>query len=195
MARTLPHPLTTRLAALGTVAGSMWVVHLLDLLVPGSGSPLGYGIIPRTWIGLQGIPVAPLIHGNVQHLAANTIPLLVLGALVLFRGVGEFLFVVLTCTFVAGAGTWLFGTGGAQHIGASGVVFGLFGFLLFRTVYDRRWSSAVITIVVAVLYGTAMARSILPEYGISWSGHFFGFLGGIAAARMRYPSGRRARLR
>ena len=177
--------LSTRVAALGTVAGTMWVVHILDFLIPGSGSPLGHGIIPRTWIGLQGIPVAPLIHASLQHLAANTIPFLVLGGLVLLRGVGEFFFVVLTCTFVAGAGTWLFGAGNAQHIGASGVVFGLFGFLLFRTLYDRRWSSAVITLVVAVLYGATMAQSIIPSAGISWSGHFFGFLGGIAAARLR----------
>ena len=182
---TLADQLSTRVATLGAVAGTMWAVHLLDFLIPGSGSPLGHGIIPRTWIGLQGIPVAPLIHASLQHLAANTIPFLVLGALVLLRGVGEFVFVVLTSTFVAGAGTWLFGAGNAQHIGASGVVFGLFGFLLFRAVYDRRWSSAAIAVIVAVLYGAAMAQSIVPASGISWSGHFFGFAGGIAAARLR----------
>ena len=177
--------LQIRATALGSVVGAMWLVYILDALIPGSGSVLGHGIIPRTAIGLKGILVAPLIHGSVQHLVANTIPFLILGGLVLLRGVGEFLVVVFTCGIVAGIGTWLFGAGDAQHIGASGVVFGLFGYLLFRTVFDRRLSSAVITLVVAVAYGTAMAQSLIPAYGISWSGHFFGFIGGIAAARLR----------
>lgn len=161
------------------------MIYLLDLLIPGSGSVAGHGIVPRTLFGLEGIPVAPLIHGSFQHLIANTIPFLILGGLVLLRGVLEFLFVVLTCLVISGAGTWLFGAGNAQHIGASGIVFGLFGYLLLRTVFDKRLSSAVITLVVAVAYGAAMLQSFIPTYGISWSGHFFGFIGGVVAARLR----------
>ena len=178
--------LQTRAAALGTVVGVMWVVHLLDVLVPGVGSPAGHGIIPRTLVGIEGIPTAPLIHGSVRHLAANTIPLVILGGLVLLGGVLDFIFVVLTSALVAGLGTWLFGAPDTHHIGASGIVFGLFGYLVFRAVFDRRLSSALITLVVAVAYGAAMVQSLLPASGISWSGHFFGFLGGIAAARMRH---------
>jgi len=171
----------------------MWLVYVLDLVLPGGGSALGHGIVPRTVIGLEGIPVAPWIHGSIQHLAANTIPFLILGGLVLLRGIAEFIIVLLTCTIVAGLGTWLFGAGDAQHIGASGVIFGLFGYLLFRAAYDRRLSSALITLLVLVLYGTAMAQSLIPAYGISWSGHFFGFIGGITAARLRCGSAAPAR--
>ncbi|HEX7706131.1 MAG TPA: rhomboid family intramembrane serine protease [Thermoanaerobaculia bacterium] len=181
-----------RIAALLGFVGLMWFVWLLDLLTPGMRSAAGIGIIPRTWIGLEGIPVAPLIHGDLDHLLSNTIPLLVLGALILLRGVSGFLLVVLVSVLVAGAGTWLFGSGDAQHIGASGVVFGFFGYLVFRTAFDRRVSTAIITLIVAGLYGTAMAFSLVPEETISWSGHFFGFIGGFAAARLRYPARSRA---
>jgi membrane associated rhomboid family serine protease len=178
--------LRTRAATLGAAVGSIWLVRLVDSIVPGGGSFAGHGIVPRTWYGLAGIPVAPLIHASLSHLVANTIPFLVLGALVLLRGVFEFVFVVVTTALVAGAGTWLFGASNTEHVGASGVVFGLFGYLIFRIIFDRRLSSAVITLIVAIVYGAAMLRYLIPEESISWSGHFFGFLAGILAARLRY---------
>lgn len=182
----------TRAATLGAVAGSFWLVRIVDFLMPGGGSAVGHGIVPRTWYGLEGIPFAPFIHVSLAHLIANTIPFLILGALVLLRGVSEFVFVFLTTALLAGLGTWLFGAPNTEHVGASGVVFGLFGYLLFRMIFDRRLSSVLITLIVALAYGTAMLRSLIPEDSISWSGHFFGFLAGILAARIRYP-GRRKR--
>lgn len=179
--------LQTRAAALGTAVGSIWLVRIVDILIPGGGSAIGHGIVPRTIYGLEGIPAAPLIHSSLSHLIANTIPFLLLGALVLLRGVFEFAFVVVTTALVAGAGTWMFGAPNTEHVGASGVVFGLFGYLLFRMWFDRRVSSAAVTLIVAILYGAAMLRSLIPEESISWSGHFFGFLAGILAARLRYP--------
>jgi membrane associated rhomboid family serine protease len=182
------HGLQTRAAALGAVVGSLWLVRIADFFRPGGGSAAGHGIVPRTWYGLEGILVAPFIHASLAHLVANTIPFIILGALVLMRGVFEFLFVVVTTALVAGAGTWLFGASNTEHVGASGVVFGLFGYLLFRMMFDRRLSSAVITLIVAIVYGAAMLRSLIPAESISWSGHFFGFLAGILAARLRYPA-------
>jgi hypothetical protein len=181
------HVLRMRAAALGAVVGSLWLVRIVDVLMPGGGSAAGHGIVPRTWYGLGGIPVAPFIHASLSQLVANTIPLLILGALVLLRGVFEFLFVVLISALGAGVGTWLFGAPHTEHVGASGVVFGLFGYLLFRMMFDRRLSSAVITLIVAIVYGLAMLRSLIPAQSISWSAHFFGFLAGILAARLRSP--------
>jgi membrane associated rhomboid family serine protease len=179
--------LQTRAAALGAAVGSIWLVRIVDFLMPGGGSFAGHGIVPRTWYGIEGIPVAPFIHSSLSHLVANTIPFIILGAIVLLRGVFEFVFVVLTTAVMAGAGTWMFGAPSTEHVGASGVVFGLFGYLLFRMMFDRRLSSVIVTLLVAVLYGAAMLRSLIPSESISWSGHFFGFLAGIVAARLRYP--------
>jgi membrane associated rhomboid family serine protease len=183
-----------RVTVLLLFVGLMWFVWFLDLLSPWARSAAGTGIVPRTWDGLDGIVVAPFIHANLDHLLSNSLPILVLGGLILLRGVAEFGFVILVSMLIAGLGTWAFGAGNAQHIGASGVLFGFFGYLLFRAAFDRRLSSAVITLVVASAYGTAFVYSLVPEESVSWSGHFFGFLGGFAAARLRYP-GRQRRSR
>jgi membrane associated rhomboid family serine protease len=188
----VPDSLRMRIVALSVFLGLIWFVWLLDAVTPGAGSAAGVGIVPRTLHGLDGILVAPFIHASLEHVLANTVPLLVLGALILLRGVPEFLFVILVSGLVGGFGTWCFGSGGGQHVGASGVVFGFFGYLVFRTAFDRRVSSAVVTLVVAGLYGTAMATSLIPQDMMSWSSHFFGFIGGFVAARMRYPSARPA---
>lgn len=177
--------LIARASVLGGSTAAMWLVRLLDTFGSG-GSAAGHGIIPRTMIGLEGIPAAPFIHADFEHLVANTIPFVLLGALILFRGVAEFFFVTLVSALVAGFGTWLFGSGNAQHIGASGIVFGFFGYLLFRAAFDRRLSSILLMLAVAVLYGASMLYALVPAQGVSWSGHFFGFVGGYLAARWRY---------
>ena len=169
---------------LGSTA-SAWIVFAVDLVWPGD---IGHGIVPRTIYGLTGIVMAPFLHANLQHLLANTVPFVILGAVILLRGARAFTTVVIVSALIAGLGTWLFGTPGTMHIGASGVVFGFFGYLLSRALYDRRVSSLLIALVVAVLYGGSLLMSIIPAQGISWTGHLFGFLGGVTAARMRYGS-------
>src|SRR5581483_2681031 len=173
---------------LSVFVGLMWVVRAIDTLIPEQMSSAGVGAVPRTIGGLYSIPIAPFIHVDWDHLISNTIPLLILGVLILARGTFEFLFVVFVSTFIGGFGTWLFGEGDAQHVGASGIVFGFFGYLVFRTAFDRKISSAVIALIVAIAYGSAMTWSLIPEESVSWSGHFFGFIGGFAAARWRYPN-------
>lgn len=185
MPGTVTTELRFRTTALLSFVGAMWLVRVLYLILPG-GFGL-HGIIPRSWDGLSGIITAPFIHYTFDHLIANTIPLLVLGAVILLRGAGELVYVVVVTGLVSGAGIWLFGAPGTIHIGASGIVFGFIGFLLFRGAFDRKLSSILITVIVAVLYGGSLLWSIFPEQGISWSGHFFGFVGGFVAARLRHP--------
>jgi membrane associated rhomboid family serine protease len=174
-----------KLGTLGGFIGLIWIISGITLLIPGPKWGV-IGIVPRTTDGLAGILAAPFIHGSFDHLLSNTIPLIVLGGLILLRGVNEFLVVLQISILIAGAGTWLLGSGGGHHIGASGVVFGFLGFLLFRTIYNRTISSAIVTVVVAIAYGGTLTSALIPAEGISWSGHFFGFLGGFAAARYRY---------
>jgi membrane associated rhomboid family serine protease len=173
-----------RALALSVFVGAMWVVRLLDTFRQDGSSVAGVGVIPRTTGHLAGILTAPFIHANWSHLLANTLPLLVLGALVLFNGISEFLLVTLVCILSAGAGVWLFGQS-ANHIGASGVVFGYMGYLLFRPAFDHRLSLMLVTLIVGGIYGTALLWSLVPRAGISWSAHFFGFAGGVLAARIR----------
>lgn len=171
-----------RAGTLLLIVGAMWIVFGIDSL---SGGRVRFlpGIVPRSQEGLAGIVTAPFVHLDLDHLVTNTIPLLVLGALVLLGGVNRFLTVFAITGAIAGAGTWLIGSPRSIHIGASGIIFGLLGYLLFRSVFDRRISSFVVTLLVAVGYGGALTTALIPSAGVSWSGHLSGFIGGFLAAR------------
>ena len=118
-----------------------------------------------------------------KHLGANTASLIVLGTLVALRGPWVFTRVSLHVMVVAGAAMWILARS-ANHIGASGVIFGFLGFLLSIGIFERKLGSTLLSVVVGALYG-GMIWGVLPgQPGISWEGHLFGFLGGIHAARV-----------
>jgi membrane associated rhomboid family serine protease len=161
--------------------GLMWALELVDWALP--GAPLDQlGIRPRVPSGLWGIALAPWLHLGFAHLAANSVPLLALGALVALRRPVDFLAVGLLCALVAGLGTWLFGAPGTLHLGASGVVFGLLAFLLTRALFERSPGAILLSLIAAALYGGLVWRLLPVQAGISWSGHLFGFCGGLLAA-------------
>lgn len=170
------------IAILGGFVGLMWALELLDLFLGGWLNQ--FGIRPRSIIGLRGILFAPFLHGNFFHLIANTLPFVMLGWFVMLRRTGDFFTVTAIVMLISGLGTWLFAPSYTNHIGASGVVFGYLGFLLFRGYFERRVGSVLTSIVVGMLYG-GMIWGVLPgQIGISWQGHLFGFIGGVVAARM-----------
>jgi membrane associated rhomboid family serine protease len=171
----------TQILILATLVGIMWGLEILDTFVFRHGLDT-LGILPRQMIGLRGILFAPFLHGSFAHLAANTVPFIVLGWLIMAQSISNFITVSFICMLVGGLGTWLFGAT-ALHIGASGVIFGYLGFLLARYYFDRRLSSGIIALFVGFSYGSVL-WGVLPSLpGISWEGHLFGFLSGILAAR------------
>ena len=171
----------TQILILGSLVGLMWGIEILDTFVFRQGLDT-WGILPRNPTGLRGILFAPFLHGGFGHLAANTLPLLVLGWLIMAQSIRTFVVVSIVCMLVGGFGTWLFGAN-SFHIGASGVIFGYVGFLLARYYFDRRLSSGAIALFVAVTYGSVLWGILPSTPGISWEGHLFGFLGGILAAK------------
>lgn len=167
---------------LGSFVALIWGLELVDQLLLGRRLDR-LGIRPHTIAGLRGILFAPLLHGSWGHLATNTTPFVVLGWLVMLRGIREFVIVTLATWVVSGLGVWLFGARNTVHVGASGLIFGYFGFLLFRSYFEQDLISAGLSIVVAVLYGP-MIWGVLPlRRGISWQGHMFGLTGGVLTAR------------
>lgn len=173
----------TQAQIIGGFIALIWVLEIVDqLLLQHRLDRLG--IVPRTQIGLRGILFAPLLHGTWNHLIANTVPFAVLAWFTLLRGVPEFTVVTAVIWVVSGLGVWLFAPANTLHIGASGIIFGYFGFLLSRSYFDQDLSSAIVSIVIALLYGP-LIWGILPSRrrGISWQGHLFGFVGGILTAR------------
>lgn len=177
------------LLAVAGLVGAMWVVFLVNVLLGGLLVQT-LGIAPRRIDGLDGILFAPLLHGGVDHLVSNTLPLLVLGFLSFLEGARRFVLTIAITWLASGLGTWIFG--GGLTIGASGVVFGLFAYLVTRGFYNRDLRQILLAGILFAAYGSIL-WGILPTAGsnVSWQAHLFGALGGVAAAsalRRRRPT-------
>lgn len=171
-----------------------WIVSLVNILVLGNGLGRMLGIRPRTLIGLLGIVFSPLLHRDIGHLIANTVPFLVLGWLVLLQGSLQggsengiasssgFYAITVTILLIGGFGTWLLGRK-AIHLGASGLIFGYIGFLLAQGYVGPTALTIGLALIVFTVYGSQL-WGMLPsasEERVSWEGHLFGFIGGIVA--------------
>lgn len=169
-------------APLLVVAGmlvAMWALEIVDLL-PGTSFD-SWGIRPRTVRGLVGIPLVPFLHAGIGHLIANTIPFAVLGAAIAIGNLGRFVEVTVIIALISGFGTWLFGSPGTIHLGASGLVFGYLTYLVARGFFAAKPLWVVGGILALMFYG-GILWGLLPRPGISFTGHLFGAIGGVLAA-------------
>src|SRR5205823_4830455 len=170
---------TFRLAAklsLGFVA-VIWIIPLL-----GWGLDLQrFGVRPRQWIGLPGILFAPLLHADFVHLIANTLPLLVLGTTMLHL-YPTAAFRVLPAVYLGpGIALWLFAREG-NHIGASGLIYGLVGYVFVAGLIRRDRRAIAASMLVAFMYGT-LVWGVLPiRTGVSWETHLAAALIGVLMA-------------
>lgn len=159
--------------------GFLWIVYLIDLILP--IKLIQFGIQPRNVNRLFGIICAPFIHSGWCHLIANTTALVPLLFIAFSFDSEKSALALVIIVVIAGTGTWLFGTG-TSHFGASSVVFGLIGFLLFIGYYSRSFKAIVVSLFVLFFYGASLFALVMVVPGISWTGHAFGFIGGVVAA-------------
>ncbi|MBA0053890.1 rhomboid family intramembrane serine protease [Streptomyces sp. AJS327] len=160
--------------------GLLWFLEIVDYA---SGHSLDtFGIEPRRMDELVDVLPASFMHFGFDHLMANTVPLLVLGFLAALRGTGRFLAVALVIMGVSGLGVWLVAPEGSNTAGASGLIFGLFGYLVIRGFVERRITDVALGAVVAVFYGSILWGVLPTDAGVSWQGHLFGLIGGVLAA-------------
>ncbi len=172
---------------------AIWLIEIVDTVALGSRLERD-GIHPRELSGLPGILWAPFLHDGWGHVLSNTVPLAVLGGLVALRGRARWAAVTVITILLGGALTWLLG-GSGNHIGASGVVFGYFGALLGAALFERR-PAAIAPALVALMLYYGLIVGLVPQTGISWEGHLFGLLSGLASARVLVdPDRRRPRRR
>ena len=168
----------------------LWVIEIIDVA---SGSRVEQaGIDPRSVDGLWGILFAPVLHDDWAHLIANTIPVLVLGFLVLLSGLGRGLTATGIIWVVGGIGTWSTG-GNGNHIGASILIFGFIAYLLTRGFFTRNLGQLAIGVIVFVVYGGALWGVLPSAPNVSWQGHLFGAIGGVVAAWVLSADARTAR--
>ncbi len=159
----------------------IWLIEVIDRVILG-GSLDQLGILPRQLAGLRGIFLAPFLHGSFSHLLANTIPFLILGFLVRLRHKSHFLLLSTIIVLTSGLGTWLIAPPNTVHIGASGLIFGYFAFLVVNAWYERSLAAIVPALLVIILYGGLIGGILPVQNGLSWQGHLFGLLGGALAA-------------
>ena len=164
--------------ALGFVA-LLWVIQLwnwgLDLELE------RFGVRPRQLAGLPGILLAPLLHGGLSHLLANSLPLLVLGTGMLYLYPNSSLKVIPAVYLGPGVAVWIF-AGGSNHVGASGLVYGLVSYIFVAGLLRRDTRAIAASMLVCFLYGT-LAWGIFPIMaGVSWETHLAAALIGSALA-------------
>jgi membrane associated rhomboid family serine protease len=164
--------------ALGFVA-LLWFIQLLNW---GLDLELErFGVRPRELIGLPGILLAPLLHGGIAHLVANSLPLLVLGTGILHLYPNSALKVIPAVYLGPGIAVWLF-AGGSVHIGASGLVYGLLSYIFVAGVLRRDTRAIAASLLVCFLYGT-LVWGVLPiKAGVSWETHLAAALIGLVLA-------------
>jgi membrane associated rhomboid family serine protease len=178
---TVRGTLKSQAKILGIALAAMYIMFVATWLT--HGALLSLGIIPRNVIGLRGILFAPFLHGSLGHLLANSIPFAILGWLVMLRDSRHFTYVTVVAMIASGALAWLIGASGSVHVGASGVIFGYLGFLIFSGWYTRSLGSVLLSILAVVFWG-GLIFGVLPGHpGISWQAHLGGFIGGVYSAR------------
>lgn len=122
------------------------------------------------------------VHIDRRHLFGNLLFFVPFAWLVLFQGVPVFLLATLIITLLTALGVWLFGTKGSRQLGSSGLNLGYFGYLLSVGFFDRDVSMIILALFIFLAF-FGLFRQVIPfQRGVSTSGHFFGFLSGIAAA-------------
>ena len=164
--------------ALGFVA----LIWLIDILNWAFALELQrFGVRPRQFAGLPGILLAPLLHGGPVHLAANSVPLLVLGTGMLYLYPNSTLKVLPAIYLGPGVAVWLFAAGGV-HVGSSGLVYGLASYVFVAGVIRRDRRAIAASLLVSFLYGS-MVWGVLPiQPGVSWETHLAAALIGLALA-------------
>ena len=173
------HPLRA-LGTILTLTAVLWVLEFYDQV---TGQRLdAEGIVPREVDALDGVVWAPLLHGGFAHLAANTLPFLVFGFLVLANGLGRFVAVTAVIWLLGGLGVWLVAPDGTVHVGMSGVIFGWLTYLLVRGFFARSGTQIVLAVVVFLVWGGVLWGVLPGQPGVSWQGHLFGALAGVVAA-------------
>lgn len=160
----------------------MWVIKLIEVVFGVSFAFLGTN--PLHLNGIQGIFLMPYIHGDINHLLANSGPFLILGTALFYFYKDISIRVLIGIWLLSGIWVW-FGGRDSWHIGASGVIYGLSSFLFFSGVIRKNTQLAALAMVVAFLYGSTIwgiFPDFFPEENISWEGHLGGFVAGIILA-------------
>jgi len=194
---------TSSLILVSTWIAFLWLVFAVDILLRVFGGGLArlfdwaaqpdgiwlanwLGLRPRELDGLWGIAGCHILHANIQHIASNSVGLLVLGLVCCWYSQKLTALAAIYSAIVSATLTWLIAPAGSVHIGASGIIFGLVGFLVCNGLFRRSWGAFLLAIPIGVLL-SGLVPGMMPTGAnkaqlISWQMHLGGFIGGALAS-------------
>ncbi len=173
------NPLLLALGQGGVLALLCAVCHALGQLNPTSYYRLA--LTPRDMNSVWRIASYPLVHINLRHLLFNLLPLIILGILIAAENTASYWLTSAVILLVGGWGTWLFSTAD-RVVGASGLVFGYWGYILARAALEQNSFWLAAAGLTLLLYAGLWSNLMKIEGGVSWAAHFWGLIGGIGAA-------------
>ncbi|KLV10139.1 MULTISPECIES: rhomboid family intramembrane serine protease [Photobacterium] len=154
------------------------VAHIVNVMTGGYLS--GFGLLPRHYTHFTGMAAYPFLHGSWQHLLSNMLSFSVLALLVSRFGLARLISVFMISWAGSGLGVWIFGRM-HYHIGLSGIIYGLWAYLLVYAVMYRSVKALLIAVVVIFLYGSMIWGFVPVHEWISYESHLFGGLSGALA--------------
>jgi len=157
----------------------LWIIQIINW-ADSYQLTLNNGIVPRSISRLPDIFAAPLLHFSWAHIEGNSGPLFIFGFLAAYRGVKKFAAVTVLVIITSGLAAWLFEPANTVGAGASGVVFGYFGYIMVRGFFDRHLIDVLIGAIMALCFAYQFAV-LLPHAGIGWQAHVGGLVGGVLA--------------
>jgi membrane associated rhomboid family serine protease len=182
------------LIVMGAFLALIWILQVVNW-ADGYRLDSEFGILPEHVSRLGEIFTAPFLHFSWQHIEGNSVPLFVLGVLAAYRSIARFLLLTLIVAITSGMAVWLFQSSNELTVGASGLIFGYFGYVLLRGFIDRNLVDIGVGLVAGVLYWTILEVAIPGTPGVSWIGHVGGLVGGLLAAWvLRTPAANRGPL-
>jgi membrane associated rhomboid family serine protease len=178
---------------MASIAALLWVVQFVN-----SADDYGldrFGMKPREVDGLWGVVTMPFLHASFGHMLSNTVPLVLIGWVLLLSGLRTWATVTAIVVVAGGMLTWLVAPGHTVIVGASGMVFGWLGYLLARAYFSRRLKWIIVAVLVLVFFGTLLF-GLFPTLhsDVSWQAHVCGFAAGVGAGALLHPRGGETRL-
>jgi membrane associated rhomboid family serine protease len=164
---------------MAAVIAVLWVVQIANW-ADQYHLTFDYGIRPRDAGSLPYIFTAPFLHFSWAHIEGNSGPLFIFGFLAAYRGVGKFLGVTVLVVLTSGMAAWLAESANSIGAGASGVVFGYFGYIMVRGFFDRHVIDMAIGAIMALCFAYQFTV-LVPQAGIGWQAHVGGLVGGVLA--------------
>ena len=133
-------------------------------------------------MGLIGIISAPFLHGGLGHIISNSLALIIFVPIFIAVEGKDAIEKILILTVFTGLLTWVLARS-ANHIGASGLVFALYGYLISLGFFHKKILQIAISFFLLTSYGYILFGVFPMRPGISWESHLFGLVSGIFLAK------------